>query len=73
MYHSTALSVVNFVQYATYVAGFLLLGILIQTFGVEETRVILLVSTVLIVLVGFVYIRLQRYTDERNDRRQEIK
>jgi MFS family permease len=54
-YHSTALSIVNFVQYATYGVGSLLLGLLVQAFGYSRSRVVLMVSSLIMFMLVVVY------------------
>lgn len=50
---STALSVSSFITYMSYAAGSLMFGALVQLFGSQPTRVILLGLSVIAVLVGY--------------------
>lgn len=50
-FHSTAMSVINFVQYATYAIGSVTVGALIQFLGIQKTRAILLVISLTVFIL----------------------
>jgi MFS family permease len=56
-FHSTALSLINFVQYAVYGIGSLAFGALLQLFGSPASRSILLVSSLVALVAAGVYAR----------------
>lgn len=60
-YHSTALSMVNFIQYVVYGVASLSIGILLQFVGTQGTRTIVFVLSVLALTFGAVFVRHKRW------------
>ncbi len=63
-YHSTALSVINFIQYCTYVAGSLLIGVALDIWDVDHVRRLVMFAAIVIFMVVALYIHLQKRTSE---------
>jgi MFS family permease len=58
-FHSTALSVMSFVQYGVYALGSLGVGVLLDSLGVATTRQVLFMETLLVFVVIMGYVQLQ--------------